>query len=98
MYDALGWVDPCSPTTEWDTAQVRRLARQLGYALRWANPASVLGLAEQVEASGAEVVLLSSSAHVDLVTLNRLMSVADIECATPRASFACWSALSGVRR
>jgi hypothetical protein len=97
MDDALGWVDPCSPTTEWDIAQVRRLARRLGYALRWANSASVLGLAEQVEASGAEVVLLSSSAHVDLVTLDRLMSVADVECAAPRASFGRWPALGGVR-
>ncbi|WP_280241676.1 hypothetical protein [Nocardia abscessus] len=98
MDDALGWVDPCSPTTEWDIAQVRRLARRLGYALRWANLASALGLAEQVEASGTEVVLLSSSAHVDLVTLDRLMSVADVECAAPRASFGRWPALGGVRR
>ncbi|BDT90194.1 hypothetical protein IFM12275_01700 [Nocardia sputorum] len=59
--DALGWIDPCSPTSEWDTAQVRRL----GYPLRLADPTSLLGLVEQVESSGAEVVLLSSSAHVD---------------------------------
>ncbi|MFF0529825.1 hypothetical protein ACFYT3_15680 [Nocardia amikacinitolerans] len=92
--DALGWTDPCSPTTEWGRAQVRRLAR-LGYPLRWADPASALGLVEQVESSGADVVLLPSSAHVDAVTLDRLMSVADVECAVPRASFGRWPALGG---
>ncbi|MDR7172340.1 hypothetical protein J2W56_006101 [Nocardia kruczakiae] len=98
MDDALGWVDPASPTTEWDTAQVRRLARWLGYPLRWADPTSVLGVVEQVGSLGAEVVLLASSAHVDAVTLDRLMSVADVECASPRASFGRWPALGGVRR
>ena len=96
--DALGWVDPTSPTPEWDTAQVRRLARRLGYALRWADPDSVLGLVEQVEAAGVEVVLLSSSAHVDVVTLDRLMDSAEVECAAPRASFGRWSVLGGTRR
>ncbi|MBF6355404.1 hypothetical protein IU449_12760 [Nocardia higoensis] len=96
--NALGWIDPCSPTPQWDTAQIRRLARRLGYPLRWADPASALGLVEQVEAAGAEVVLLSSSAHIDVVTLDRLMSCADVECAAPRASFGRWSPLSGVRR
>lgn len=88
MDDVLGWIDPCSPTLEWDTAQVRRLARRLGYPLRFADPTSVLGLVEQVE----------SSAHVDAVTLDRLMSVADVECAAPRASFGRWPALGGIRR
>lgn len=64
--DALGWIDPYSPTTEWDIAQVRRLARRLGYVLRWADPASVLGLPEQVASAGIEVILLPSSAHVTL--------------------------------
>ncbi len=96
--DALGWIDPCSPTPEWDSAQVRRLARRLGYALRWADADSVLGLAEQVRSSGAEIVLLPSSAHVDVVTLDRVMAVADVECACPRASFGRWSVLGGVRR
>ncbi|MEU2037715.1 hypothetical protein [Nocardia niwae] len=63
-----------------------------------ADSASVLGLVEQVESSGAEVVLLPSSAHVDTVTLDRLMSVADVECSAPRASFGRWPALGGVRR
>ncbi|MCC3326159.1 hypothetical protein LK455_00405 [Nocardia abscessus] len=96
--DALGWIDPLSPTPEWDSAQVRRLARRLGYALRWADAGSVLGLAEQVESSGADVVLLPSSAHLDAVTLDRVMAVADVECAAPRASFGRWPAFGGVRR
>ncbi|WP_433756318.1 hypothetical protein [Nocardia sp. CA-135398] len=95
---ALGWIDPTSPTLEWDLAQVRRLARRLGYPLRWADPGSVLGLAEQVESSGADVVLLPSSAHVDAVTLDRVMAVADVECAAPRVSFGRWSPMGGVRR
>ncbi|MET8874603.1 hypothetical protein [Nocardia sp. NPDC004604] len=96
--DALGWMDPCSPTPQWDAAQVRRLARRLGYALCWADAGSVLGLVEQVTASGIDVVLLPSSAHVDAVTLDRVMAVADVECACPRASFGRWSALGGLRR
>lgn len=77
---------------------MRRLARRLGYPLRWAAPASALSLVEQVEFSGAGVVLLPSSAHVDVLTLDRLMSVADVECAAPRESFVRWPALGGVRR
>ncbi|WP_372478619.1 hypothetical protein [Nocardia abscessus] len=74
------------------------MARRLGYALRWADAGSVLGLAEQVESSGADVVLLPSSAHLDAVTLDRVMAVADVECAAPRASFGRWPAFGGVRR
>lgn len=96
--DVLGWIDPISPTPDWDAAQVRRLARRLGYTLAWADPTSVLGLAEQVEAAGVEAVLLPSSAHVDALTLDRLMSLADVECATPRASFSRWSPLGGLQR
>src|SRR5438132_14368030 len=95
---AIGWIDPCSPTPEWDAAQVRRLARRLGYVLHWVDTGSVLGLVEQVAACGADVVLLPSSAHIDAVTLDRLMAVVDVECAAPRASFARWTAIGGVRR
>ncbi|MEV4236434.1 MULTISPECIES: hypothetical protein [unclassified Nocardia] len=96
--DALGWMDPCSPVPEWDSAQVRRLARRLGYVLRWADTGSVLSLAEQAEASGTDVVLLPSSGHIDAATLNRLMGACDIECACPRETFARWSLIDGVRR
>ncbi|BAD56881.1 hypothetical protein SAMN05421776_12017 [Nocardia farcinica] len=95
---AFGWIDPLSPTYEWDSGQVRRLARRLGYPVRWGDPCSVLGVAEQVAASGADVVLLPSSAHIDAVSLNRVLAVADVECAAPRVSFARWSRFGGVRR
>ncbi|MBF6456933.1 hypothetical protein [Nocardia cyriacigeorgica] len=94
---ALGWIHPSSPTPEWDAAQIRRLARRLGYSLRWADSA-VLGLAEQVEAAGADVVLVPSTGHVDAITLNRVLAVADVECAAPRVSFARWTLIGGVRR
>ncbi|TLF77407.1 hypothetical protein [Nocardia cyriacigeorgica] len=95
---ALGWIDPCSPVSDWDAAQVRRLARRLGYELRWADSASILGLFQQVQAAGADTVLLPSTAHVDAMTLNRLMTIADVECAAPRASFARWYSVGGIQR
>ncbi|AXK87439.1 hypothetical protein [Nocardia farcinica] len=95
---AVGWIDPSSPTPEWDAAQVRRLARRLGFRLRWADPTSVLGLAEQVESAGVDAVLLPSTGHVDALTLDRIMAVADVECATPRESFPRWSPIARVRR
>lgn len=95
---AIGWTDPTSPSHEWDRAVVQRLARRLGYSLRWSDPASVLGLVEQVEASGVDVVLLPSAAHVDAVTLNRLLGSVEVECAAPRESFARWSPLLGYVR
>ncbi|WP_067470076.1 hypothetical protein [Nocardia amamiensis] len=95
--DAIGWIDPSSPTPEWDAAQVRRLARRLRYALHWADAGSTLGLVEQITACSADVVLLPSSAHIDAVTLDRLMAVVDVECAAPRASFARWTVIGGMR-
>ncbi len=96
--EALAWLDPTSPTSEWDEAQIRRLARRLGYVLHWADAGSVLGLIEQAAGLGVDVVLLPSSAHLDAQTLNRLMGFADVECACPRESFARWSVLGGVHR
>lgn len=74
------------------------MARRLGYVLHWADAGSVLGLVEQAEASGTDVVLLPSSGHIDAVTLNRLMGACDIECACPRETFARWSLIGGVHR
>ncbi|MGV9741430.1 hypothetical protein [Nocardia farcinica] len=96
--DALGWIDPLSPTTERDAAQVRRLARRLGYHVRWADPTSVLDLVEQVESAGVETVLLSSAAHVTSWDLVRLLQSADVECAAPRESFARHADVQWVRR
>ncbi len=95
---ALGWIDPISPTPEWDRAQVRRLARRLGFRLRWADPNSLLGLAEQVESGGVDVVLMPSTGHIDAMTLNRVLCVADVECAAPRESLNRWSLIGGYQR
>ncbi|MET7767696.1 hypothetical protein [Nocardia sp. NPDC005366] len=54
------------------------------------------GLVEQVVASGAEVLVLSST-HADVVTSDRVMAFADVECLAPRASFARWSPVGGRR-
>ncbi|WP_067855801.1 hypothetical protein [Nocardia shimofusensis] len=95
---ALGWLDPSSPTAEWDSAQVRRLARQLGYSLRWADAGSMTSLLDQALSSGADAVLLPSTGHLDASTLERVMAVVDIECAAPRVSLNRWSAIGGSMR
>ncbi|HLS75868.1 MAG TPA: hypothetical protein VK083_03625 [Nocardia sp.] len=95
---ALGWLDPSSPTAEWDSAQVRRLARQLGYTLRWADSGSMNGLVDQAMSSGADVVLLPSTGHLDEATLQRIIAFVDIECAAPRTSINRWSAMDATTR
>ncbi|WP_040795922.1 hypothetical protein [Nocardia higoensis] len=95
---ALGWMDPSSPTVEWDSAQVRRLARQLGYSLRWADSGSMSSLLDQAMSSGADVVLLPSTGHLDESTLERVMAFIDVECAAPRVSLNRWSAIGGIFR
>ncbi|WP_249358277.1 hypothetical protein [Nocardia cyriacigeorgica] len=92
-----GWIDTSSPTPEWDAAQIHRLARRLDYPLHWAD-SPCLGLVEQVESHGADVVIVPSVAHIDAITLNRVMAIADVECAAPRASFARWTIFGGRRR
>ncbi|BDT87199.1 hypothetical protein IU485_01740 [Nocardia cyriacigeorgica] len=94
---ALGWIDPSSPTPDWDAAQIRRLARRLGYPVCWAD-SPWLGLVEQIESCVAEIVIVPSSAHIDAITLNRVMAIADVECAAPRTSFARWTIIGGRRR
>lgn len=95
---ALGWLDPSSPTAEWDSAQVRRLARQLGYSLRWADAGSMSGLLAQAASSGADAVLLPSTGHVDGSTLERMIAVVDVECAAPRVSINRWTGISDAMR
>lgn len=96
---ALGWIDHDNSTApDEEAAQVGQLARRLGYALRWANPHSLLGLAEQVEAGAAEALLLPSTAHIDTRTLHRTTAVIDVECASPRTSFPRHTLLGGLHR
>jgi hypothetical protein len=79
-----------------DAAQIRRLARRLGYLLHWAD-SPWLGLVEQVRSGGADIVIMPSAAHIDAIALDRVMAVADVECAAPRSSFARWTIFGGRR-
>ncbi|MFX0579708.1 hypothetical protein [Nocardia nepalensis] len=89
---ALGWVDfETSAAPDWDRAQVRRLARRLGYELIWLSDDTVLNLVDAVRAEDVDAVITPAPNHLDLVTLNRLMTLADIETACPRTSFARWA-------
>lgn len=93
---ALGWVDPDLTTAhEWDSAQVVRLCRKLGYALIWEGDATV-GLIDRVRAADVDAVAIPTPQHLDPLTINNLMHLVDVEIATPRLSFARWSAVGGV--
>lgn len=88
---ALGWVHPETAAPDWDMAQVRRLARRLGYRLQWSAEASRIPLADQVREWNADALLLPATEHVDILTLHAVMMVADVETAEPRMSFARWA-------
>ncbi len=87
---ALGWVHPESAALDWDAAQVRRLARHLGYVLVWPPETSRIPLADQVRAAGADAVITPSPDHIGIMTLHAVMCIADVETVTPRLSFARW--------
>ncbi|MEV5647813.1 hypothetical protein AB0L57_06125 [Nocardia sp. NPDC052254] len=88
---ALGWVAPESAALEWGMAQVRRLAKRLGYRLVWAPDTSRIPLVDQVRETGAEAVIAPSTMDFDCMTLNALMMIADVETVHPRLSFARWA-------
>ncbi|MEV5646682.1 hypothetical protein AB0L57_00395 [Nocardia sp. NPDC052254] len=92
---ALGWVHPESPALEWDMAQVRRLARHLGYTLVWSPETSRIPLADQARAAGADAVITPSTDHIGILSLHAVMWVADVETVTPRLSFSRWPAKPG---
>ncbi|WP_237755098.1 hypothetical protein [Nocardia nova] len=83
-------MDPESVALDWDMAQVRRLARHLGYRLVWPEEASRIPLADQARAAGAEAVIVPSTDHIGAMTLHAAMCVADVETVTPRLSFTRW--------
>ncbi|RDI55824.1 hypothetical protein [Nocardia mexicana] len=88
---AFAWVDPdVSRWLEWENAGIRRLARQLGYALYWPGP-SVLPLVDQVRAADVDAVVTPSPKHLDVIQLHALMCLVDVETAVPRMSFARWA-------
>lgn len=96
---ALGWIDPVvTGMPEWDAAQVRRLARRLGYALVWPPETTLVPLVDQVRGADVDAVIMPSPLHLDVLMLHAVMCVADVETATPRMSFARWTAFSCVRQ
>ncbi len=88
---ALGVVDQDSEAYEWERAQVRRLARHLGYAVVWASGNSVLPLVDQVRQADVDIVIASVSDHLDVLTLNSVMGVVGVETVCPRLSFSRWA-------
>ncbi|MBF6174178.1 hypothetical protein [Nocardia blacklockiae] len=95
---AFGWIDHDVTTTpEWDAAQVRRLARLLGYTLLWPSGLSALPLPDQVRAAETDAVITPTPLHLDVLTLHTLMYFVDVETVCPRMSFARWATTSPPR-
>ncbi|WP_280468381.1 hypothetical protein [Nocardia cyriacigeorgica] len=95
---ALAWIDPeISTAPEWDTAQVQRLARRLGFCLVFPQENSCLPIADQVREADVDAVLLPAPNHLDPLTLDTIMHLCDIETVCPRLSFARWTAIGSLR-
>ncbi|AHH17552.1 hypothetical protein NONO_c27600 [Nocardia nova SH22a] len=93
---AFGWIDPDASTApDWDAAQIRRLCRQLGYTLIWADTPTIR-LIDRVRDADVDAVVLPTANHLDPLTINNLMHLADVELVCPRLSFARWSAVGVV--
>ncbi|MGW4126221.1 hypothetical protein [Nocardia sp. NPDC004711] len=86
---ALGWIDPdVSTAPEWDQAQLRRLARRLGYVLAWTSDRTPVPFVDQVRTADVDAVLVPSTLHLDVLTLDQLLRLVDVESACPRETFA----------
>ncbi|MFJ9370509.1 hypothetical protein ACIRRA_39645 [Nocardia sp. NPDC101769] len=93
---ALGWLDiEVSTAPEWDQAQMRRLARHLGYVVEMASEVSLIPLVDIVRSADADALIVPSPDHLDPLMLNALLSVADVETVLPRLSFARWNPAMG---
>ncbi|WP_024800631.1 hypothetical protein [Nocardia sp. BMG51109] len=89
---ALCWIDPdVSRRPEWDAAQVRRLARQLGYVLLQPADDTLMPLVDQIRAADVDAVIAPAPDHFDVVGLYAVMCIVDVETACPRMSFARWA-------
>ncbi|MEV5834971.1 hypothetical protein [Nocardia sp. NPDC052112] len=92
---ALGWIDlDVTVTPDWDAAQVRRLARRLGYVLVRPRDASLIPLVDQVRNADVDALIVPSPAHLDVIQLHAVMCLADVETACPRMSFARWATIA----
>lgn len=88
---ALAWIsDEASEAPELDAARLRILARRLGYTLIWPD-ASLVPLPDLVRDADVDAVLTPSTDHLDALTLNAVMCLADVETVLPRLSFAKWT-------
>lgn len=88
---ALAWINHAiSPEPTWDRAQVQRLARHLGFRIVWTSEISMIPLVDQVRTVDVDALITPSPAHLDALTLNSIMSIADVETVFPRMSFARW--------
>ncbi|MEV5651822.1 hypothetical protein AB0L57_26550 [Nocardia sp. NPDC052254] len=93
---AMAWIDPeISTAPVWDAAQVRRLARHLGYALTWPVQTRTVPLIDQIRTADVDAVVLPAPDHLDALTLNLVMHLAGVEIACPRLSFARWTPIGG---
>ncbi|WP_227979542.1 hypothetical protein [Nocardia spumae] len=91
---ALAWIDPeLSTAPSWDAAQLKRLARQLGYALVWPVTNRTVPVIDQIRTADVDAVVMPAPAHLDALTLDRVMHLVDIETVCPRMSFARWTAI-----
>ncbi|WP_309240966.1 hypothetical protein [Nocardia sp. BSTN01] len=89
-------MDPdISPAHEWDSAQVTRLCRRLGYSLLWDHNPTVR-LIDRVRTADVDAVVIPTPEHLDPLAINNLMHLVDVEIVTPRLSFARWTAVGGV--
>ncbi|WP_330181658.1 hypothetical protein OHB26_35670 [Nocardia sp. NBC_01503] len=86
---ALAFVDPeiSGPGTAWDCAQVRRLARRLGYELLWPPEDSALPLADLARELDVDAVIVPAATHLDFATVDALTRVCEIECAQPPLTY-----------
>lgn len=87
---ALGLIDPDGEASEWQRAQVQRLARSLGYELVWASETSLLPVVDQVRASDVDIVIIPTPDRLDALAPNAVMSLVSVECVSPRLTFARW--------
>ncbi|WP_280335608.1 hypothetical protein [Nocardia wallacei] len=91
---AMPWVNPLVSTApDWDAAQARRLARQLGFVVVPPSEVSLVPLVDQARAADVDAVIVPSPDHVDAYMLHALMCIVDVETVCPRMSFARWSEL-----
>lgn len=89
---ALGWIDPdVSKAWDWERAQIRRLARKLGYRLLWPPVNSLVPLVDQVRSTEVDAVITPTPDHLDVLTLHAVMCIAEVHTVCPAMRFDRWA-------